>query len=140
MAFLAPQGRDGAVAAKNAQEIFLRDCAKAATIPAFDGVVGNEIDLGCKARGACRASWCACSSLSFTPAIRMYSNRSAAFSARRSNRRPRARVVERIFAIHRHDLAAHFVGRAVQRNGEAKLRRLVGELANLRREPAGRDR
>src|SRR5437899_11494330 len=41
--------------------------------------------------------------------------------------------------MNRHDPPAHFVGCAMQRKGEAKLRGLVGKLANLRRESAGRN-
>ena len=46
---------------------------------------------------------------------------------------------ERILAVHGHDLRAHFVGRAVQGDGEADLAGLVGELADLRGEAARGD-
>ena len=48
--------------------------------------------------------------------------------------------LERIFAVDRHDPVAHLVRRAVQGNGQAKLQRLVGEPADLRREAAGGNR
>ena len=35
---------------------------------------------------------------------------------------------ERIFAIHRHDLLAHVVGRAVERDRQPDLQRLLGQL------------
>src|SRR6266496_5016814 len=41
-----------------------------------------------------------------------------------------------MLAVDRHDPAAHFVGCAMQRKGKTKLRGLVGQFANLRRESA----
>ena len=46
---------------------------------------------------------------------------------------------EGILAIDGDDSVAGFVRRAVERNREPELQRLVGELADLRRQPAGRD-
>ena len=43
---------------------------------------------------------------------------------------------EIVFAVDRHDLLADFIGRAVQRNGEAKLRRAIRQLPDLRSESA----
>ena len=83
-------------------------------------------------------SSCACSSLSFTSAIRMYS--------KIIRRLPRDVVVASLEQTSSGYLRltgmiwlAHLVGRAVQRKGEPELRRLIRELADLRREPAGRD-
>ena len=47
---------------------------------------------------------------------------------------------ERILAVHRHDSSTHVIRRAVQRDGEGELFRLVCELADLRREAAGGNR
>ena len=47
---------------------------------------------------------------------------------------------EGILPVHRHDLLAHLVGRAVERKREAHLQRLLGELADARREAAGGNR
>jgi len=46
---------------------------------------------------------------------------------------------EGIFLVHRHDLLAHVVGGAVEREGEADLQRLIGQVADARGEPAGGD-
>ena len=43
---------------------------------------------------------------------------------------------QRILAVHRHDLRADLVGRAVQRDRQPDLQRLVGQTTNLRRQAA----
>ena len=45
-------------------------------------------------------------------------------------------LCERELAVDGHDLRAHFVGRAMQADCEAKLHRLVGEFANFRHDAA----
>ena len=47
---------------------------------------------------------------------------------------------EGILPVHRHDLLAHLVGRAVQRQREPDLQRLLRQLADLRGEAAGGNR
>ena len=44
-----------------------------------------------------------------------------------------------VSAINRHDLIAHVVGRAVQRDGEPDLQRFLGQFSDLRRQSAGRN-
>ena len=55
----------------------------------------------------------------------------------------RARIEEffqRILFVHRHDLLAHLVARAVQRNGQPHRHRMIRQLADLRHQTAGRYR
>src|SRR5215471_1349855 len=49
-------------------------------------------------------------------------------------------LLERIFAVNWHDLASCLVRGPMKRNGQTKLQWFIGELANLGREPAGRNR
>ena len=48
-------------------------------------------------------------------------------------------LLERVLAVHRHDLFAYLVGRPVEADGETETEILLGQLENLRDDPGSRD-
>ena len=72
MPFLTPQGDRKVVPPKKIQEPLLRGFGRTLPIQTVDPVVRNQVDLGLQA-GRVRGERNACSSVSFTPHIIIYS-------------------------------------------------------------------
>ncbi len=137
MAFLATQGRDCAVAAHDAEESFLPIARGSRPFQAFDGVVGDEIDLGGKTQRMARQLVRLLIAVVHSGDEDVFKHQ--ALLLRDVEVTGLEQNGERVFAVHWHDLTPHLVGRAVERNRETKLRRLGCQFADLRGEPAGRD-